>query len=412
MPRNPADAVTYDDWEGFSDSAAPDESTASEQAEEDSSSDEDVFSDEEINGTIPIYPEGGALADDGTFEFAATVQELQNAINRHGKKHGYAVIRRQGRKKVNGSFTRWGIFCDRHGDPRPSEGTGLRKTASRKCGCQFQGIASLSEAGWVFQHSDDPAHHTHNHGPSLDPAAHTQHRKMKSPVKAYVNKFSAYTAIRAREIAEMVAQEHPDSHYTTKDINNARQLARRLERDGCSASGALIKAFDEEGVQYIAKWADDNPDRLVAIMFTFEPCQKAWLRFSDILCMDNTYSTNGLGFPLFVVTTQTNIKSTMPVAFGLVDNERREGFDFLAESLEDLRVKIGARRPAVLLTDKDDRMRDAFAAVYPDAQLQICRFHIHKNVLLQAKKKGRWPRPPPPPDDAPGSQEERQLRAV
>jgi len=41
-------------------------------------------------------------------------------------------------------------------------------------------------------------------------------------------------------------------------------------------------------------------------------------------------------------------------------------------------------------------MRDAFAAVYPDAQLQICRFHIHKNVLLQAKKKGRWPRPPPP----------------
>jgi hypothetical protein len=52
----------------------------------------------------------------------------------------------------------------------------------------------------MFENYKDPNCHVHNHAPSLDPSAHTSHRKMTIPVKGMVQRLSAYTAIRAREI--------------------------------------------------------------------------------------------------------------------------------------------------------------------------------------------------------------------
>jgi hypothetical protein len=346
---------------------------------------------------IPIHPEGPPRNADGVLLRAERVDDLQDAINQHGKDHGYAVTRSNGyKKKKTDQYISYWIKCDKYGAPRVRADTaGLRKTSTTKDGCEFKGWAKLTSEGWVFKHHEDPRHHVHNHPPSLDPAAHPQHRKINSPVKNLVGKLSAYTSIRAREITAMIREDYPDSHYTTKDINNQRQRLRLKERDGCTASGALIKAFDEEGVTYVTKWDPQDPDRLAGIVFTFPDCVEMWKRFPDCLSLDNTHCTNGLGFPLFVVTAQTNINSTANIAFGLIDNERRAGFDFLIQGIEDLRIKVEARSPAVAITDKDDQMRDAIRAVWPDTQQQLCRFHINKNVHLNAKTKGKWPPPPP-----------------
>jgi transposase-like protein len=53
---------------------------------------------------------------------------------------------------------------------------------------------------------------------------------------------------------------------------------------------------------------------------------------------------------------------------------------------------VEARSPYVIVTDKDDQIKGALLDVFPDAQQQICRFHINKNVHLKAKTKGKWPR--------------------
>jgi len=212
---------------------------------------------------IPIHPEGPPRNADGVLLRAERVDDLQDAINQHGKDHGYAVTRSNGyKKKKTDQYISYWIKCDKYGAPRVRADTaGLRKTSTTKDGCEFKGWAKLTSEGWVFKHHEDPRHHVHNHPPSLDPAAHPQHRKINSPVKNLVGKLSAYTSIRAREITAMIREDYPDSHYTTKDINNQRQRLRLKERDGCTASGALIKAFDEEGVTYVTKWDPQDPDR-------------------------------------------------------------------------------------------------------------------------------------------------------
>ncbi|KXX76855.1 Protein FAR1-RELATED SEQUENCE 5 [Madurella mycetomatis] len=77
-------------------------------------------------------------------------------------------------------------------------------------------------------------------------------------------------------------------------------------------------------------------------------------------------------------------------AFGLIDNKRQEGFDWLLDQVNSIREEVGARPPAVTITDYDSALRNAIARVYPDAKAQLYIFHINKNVVLQIKRK--WDR--------------------
>ncbi|KAM4055484.1 MULE transposase [Hirsutella rhossiliensis] len=94
-----------------------------------------------------------------------------------------------------------------------------------------------------------------------------------------------------------------------------------------------------------------------------------WKRFPEIMSFDNTYNTNRFKLPLFQVTGQTCLKSVYNAAFGLIDNEKREGFQFLAEGIKKL-------------TDEG-----SIDNQFPDSQQQICIHHINSNVLLNAKRK-------------------------
>jgi hypothetical protein len=388
MSRKRSHAIDDDEWEGFDD-----DPPVGSDAEADSTIDDDepahvdepgAFSDDEDDVGIPIFPAG--LIAGGQL----STQELKDALNAHGKEHGYAVTLRNGKKDRSGEqISRWYVYCVRYGAPALTDAAGLRQGTTKKTGCNFRASVNLTPEGWVLRHLK-PENRVHNHPASLDAAAYHQHRRISPEIRAKIESLSAYTALRAREILAIVKGEDDACDLTVKDVNNLRQEIRRKELDGCMPAGAILKAFDDAGINYIAKYNPDNVDQLCGLFFTFKTCEELWKRFPDCLSLDNTYKTNSLGFPLFVVTTQTNVNSIANVAFGLVDNERREGFDFLAQALDELRVKVGARRPAVTITDRDHQMRGALQAVFPEAQQLLCRFHIAQNVLLNAKTKGKW----------------------
>ncbi|KAI8417406.1 hypothetical protein FOFC_03719 [Fusarium oxysporum] len=61
--------------------------------------------------------------------------------------------------------------------------------------------------------------------------------------------------------------------------------------------------------------------------------------------------------PLFQATGQTYLGTVFNAAFDLIDNERREGFQFLAESIRQLIGQHTIRQPDVIITDFDDSMK-------------------------------------------------------
>ncbi|KAK2729952.1 mutator-like element, partial [Colletotrichum kahawae] len=230
-------------------------------------------------------------------------------------------------------------------------------------------------------------HSQHNHGPSLDPSAHPSHRRLREPVKAAIETTSRRVGIRARDVRAVVQDQYPDSTFTQRDIYNARALINREKLDGYSSTAALIKLFDEREVPYVVKWADDKPSRLVGLVWTFPFCLQMWKRFPEVISFDNTYNTNRFKLPLFQVTGQTCLGSVYNAAFGLIDNERIEGFQFLSESIRQLVAQHSIREPDVIITDYDKQMKATLNEQFPEVQQQLCIHHINSNVMLKAKQK-------------------------
>jgi hypothetical protein len=318
-----------------------------------------------------------------------SVDALFTRVNEFAKTHGFGVTKANGVVRP-GQRSRYVFQCDRYGVSRPGRGAGLRKRKSRKSGCLWKIVAeTLPENNfqWTLQHFPNTQHHQHNHRPSTDAAAHPVHRRLTSPVKTTIQSFSRRIGIRARDISGIVRNHFPDSVYTQKDIYNARSRLSRESLEGYSSTAALIKSFDENKVPYVAKWAKDEPNRLLGLVWTFPYCARMWRRFSEVVSFDNTYNTNRFKLPLFQVTGQTCLGTVFNAAFGLIDNERLEGFQFLATGVRTLLDQYSIRSPDVVITDFDDQMKKALGMEFPDAQQQICIHHINSNVMLQSKRK-------------------------
>jgi hypothetical protein len=172
----------------------------------------------------------------------------------------------------------------------------------------------------------------------------------------------------------------------------------------------LIKLFDEMEIPYLVKWADDNPNRLLGLIWTFPYCIQMWKRFPEVISFDNTYNTNRFKLPLFQATGQTCLGSVFNAAFGLIDNERREGFQFLSESIRQLAEQHSIRQPDVIITDFDDQMKAALNDQFPDVQQQLCIHHINSNVLLKSKQKWFKDRSSTP-DSSDGEESAPQIQA-
>ncbi|KAJ6436554.1 mutator-like element [Purpureocillium lavendulum] len=189
-------------------------------------------------------------------------------------------------------------------------------------------------------------------------------------------------------IAEAKEEEqHPETVFTRRDIYNARASINCDKLGGYTPTAALIKLFDENKIPYLVKWADNNSNRLVGLVWTFPYCLQMWKRFPEVISFDNTYNTNRFKLPLFQATGQTCLGSVYNAAFGLIDNEKREGFQFLSESIRQLAEQHLVRQPGVIITDFDDAMKAALNDQFPEAQQQLCIHHIISNVLLKAKQK-------------------------
>ncbi|KAJ3453182.1 hypothetical protein MRS44_018837 [Fusarium solani] len=318
---------------------------------------------------------------------APSAEVLFDWVNTFAKAHGFGVVRRNA-YSYKGRKIRYSFQCDRFGEPGPTKGVGIRQRKSRKCGCKWMVVAeALEEGKWLLQQHSTPEHSQHNHGRSIGPSAHPSHRRLTTPIRATVESTSRRVGIRARDVRAVVQEQHPESVFTQRDIYNARSLINRNKFDGHTPTAALMKLFDEREIPYLVKWADDDPDRLLGVVWTFPYSLQMWKRFPEVISFDNTYNTNRFKLPLFQATGQTCLGSVFNAAFGLIDNERREGFQFLSESIRQLAEQHSIRQPDIIVTDFDDSMKAALNDQFPEVQQQLCIHHINSNVLLRSKQK-------------------------
>ncbi|RYP07121.1 hypothetical protein DL764_002716 [Monosporascus ibericus] len=102
---------------------------------------------------------------------------------------------------------------------------------------------------------------------------------------------------------------------------------------------------------------------------------------------DNTYKTNNKGLAFFQVISIGSLNKVFSYAFGLINNERQKGFNWLMDQVKALHQEIGAPPPLITITDYDTAIRNAIARVYLDAKPQLSILYVNKNVILYIKRK-------------------------
>ena len=124
---------------------------------------------------MPLPPEAIYPSKEALFE----------AIQAWAYSHGYAFT--IGRSKRMEGSGRWRIqyFCDRYRHHSVSI-KAKRTTSSRATGCEFSvlGVEMQDKQVWELKHRSDTKFHTHNHAPSITPAAHPSHRQMPPFIQA------------------------------------------------------------------------------------------------------------------------------------------------------------------------------------------------------------------------------------
>jgi len=319
-----------------------------------------------------------------------SLEELEGDLQEFAASAGFCVTRLRSANPVANFGPSYVSYACQRGTIRPSKAVS-RSTSTTKMDCPWQATAKAlkrNDRKWTFEVMADCSHHENHAGDGFNsrPRLSTEH-------KAFIATFTDRIGISNREVATSLRSQFPDVIFTMRQIRNYRYHLRKQAMAGYTPFQATMKLLEDEGVSYTAKWAEgsgtsseDENRKPEGLFWTYDWCKKQWAENHWVQMYDNTYKTNNKGLALFQIVGLNHLGMAFSCGFGLINNERQEGFDWLMAQVDSIRTLIGARPPVVTITDYDKAMRAAVAERYPLAKPQICVFHLNKNGALNIKR--------------------------
>lgn len=318
-----------------------------------------------------------------------SIDDVTTALLAWGRPYSLGFTKRRSLNYINGQPTRVDFACDR-GFSRPSK-SAIRSTSSTKTDCPWSAVANAFVSNgrkWSIRITNQGHNHERGQGEVAELATHRVFSGLSEQLKAEVASVSTNPAIKPRDIYSSLKKRFPNEVFTLVDIHNYRQRLQRQRLGGFTPTQALLRQFEDNNVWHVVRYAADQPDRITALFWSYDWCIEMWKRFPTVLQMDNTYKTNRFKMPFFQMTGVTNVASNFSVAFGLIDNEKQDGYTWLIGQFEALRLAHGIPQPKVVVTDDEKALKNALRDQL-HAQQQLCIFHVNKNIVLNVKRKWR-----------------------
>jgi hypothetical protein len=364
---------------GFSD---PETSNTSDS---DAFSDEfDGFSDLELdrnkNTIIPLDPP----SNDSTFD---SFEDCWAFLLAWSLPRGYGIQKGRTKSNKDGQRKVW-IQYDKAEKPKATEST--RDTSSKGVSCPFAGEAVYENGCWRFY----LIHSTHsNHDPSLHGYTHPCHRKPTEAMLAHITAQSA-VGVAPRFILPSLQAITPGTLISPVDICNIKYQQKVKELGGMTPVQALISLLERDPDWHHETHLSDNKHLLSLFLV-----RKDMIRFAraypELLMLDATYKTNWYNMPLvhlMAVIPEANRRkrktgTALTIGFCFVSGENDALYRWVCERIK--AIIYGHSTPCVIVHDGDDSVKLALNAVFPAAKQLLCLFHVHRNVLEHAKRRGK-----------------------
>jgi hypothetical protein len=273
------------------------------------------YSDQGSSPPSPLSPRSPSPSDDGSDDGVddgsmtlppeghfPSFEALERHAQIHAQHHGYGIsnVRWKWRYKNRTTCRKYtiGCHCTSKYRDRLKGRQRRRQKSTVKTDCKFSFHALQNEDGsYDLQHRFGVEFRTHNHGPTLNPAVHHQHRKLRGPALQQATALIA-SGLEVKDIvAIMSTSEHVDIPPIAMDITNLMQKIQALELNGNTSIDALLATMDEQGWIYEHEVCPET-GRLTRLFMASKACLEYAKKHPDILIMDSTYKTNRFEMPL------------------------------------------------------------------------------------------------------------------
>ncbi|XP_019236299.1 PREDICTED: protein FAR1-RELATED SEQUENCE 2-like [Nicotiana attenuata] len=121
----------------------------------------------------------------------------------------------------------------------------------------------------------------------------------------------------------------------------------------------------------------DEENRFVYMFFMYGASISGWKYCRPLIAVDGTFLKNKFRGVLLVAVTKDANNQIFPIAFGVVDKENNESYEWY---FRELRKVIGIRNDLMFLSDRHKAIANGIANFFPECYHGICIYHLEKNL--------------------------------
>lgn len=208
-------------------------------------------------------------------------------------------------------------------------------------------------------------------------------RRLVGEKKKYVEEALKLKA-NTRLVQHEVKKTFGDS-ITLRDIHNYKSKLNSNEMntdDGSPLESIYAELTKSDGM--IAEIiASEEGNELEGIYIQDERMRKYFSLYPELVIMDATYKVNDRRMPLFVVVIVDGNGETQIVALFILKSENYNTVTQMLNKFKEVNAKHDQIK--VILSDKNFADRRAYSECFPQAQLQLCIFHVIQAWKRQIK---------------------------
>ncbi|XP_065320998.1 uncharacterized protein LOC135928456 [Gordionus sp. m RMFG-2023] len=258
-------------------------------------------------------------------------------------------------------------FICKYGLQKVSRSRGIRKTSSLRKNCIFKLVVHLvkyTSGHYLVIHKLDDIHTNHELDEKLFKLLPKQ-RQLSPSKRQFVEQSLSIKGNKVK-IQEVILKT--GKMITLKDIHN---IGSNLNKPSNNILFNVYQQLKEDNGAIVEIIEENN--QLMGIFYQDSNMSHNLKFYPEVLFIDATYKLNNIGMPLFILLVIDSHGQSQIAALWLVKGET---YCCVKGCCDILKKHNDINKIKVIIGDKDLADRQALFESFPNANIQICIFHV------------------------------------
>ncbi|XP_010533352.1 PREDICTED: uncharacterized protein LOC104809156 [Tarenaya hassleriana] len=169
-----------------------------------------------------------------------------------------------------------------------------------------------------------------------------------------------------------------------KAKEKAIDIVRASPENSFNFLPAYLELIQEANSGTVTSYVVDEDCRFKYAFIAFGACLRGFCYMRKVIVVDGTFLTGKFKGVLLVAVCQDGNNHIYPIAFGVVDSENVDSWEWF---LMQLRSSIEDNENLVFISDRHASILRTIAKIFPLAKHGICVYHLLKNIRTRFKSR-------------------------